>query len=104
MTPDKIYQGFQRIMGGVENIEEVDDEPNDDDFGNNKRGAVSTTAGSDNFHVEGDVINEDAYVDTNNMLQLTDYIHLMIDFHKSPHILVVLKTHFLQSHNFVLLN
>jgi hypothetical protein len=73
MTPQNAYQRFQQLMGGVENIDEVDDEPDEDDFGNNKRGVVSTTAGSDNFHAEGDVINEDAYVDTNDMLQLTDF-------------------------------
>jgi hypothetical protein len=67
MTPQNAYQRYQQLMGRVENIDEVDGEPDDDDFGNNKRGVVSTTAGSDNFHAE--------------------------DFHESLHILVVLKIH-----------
>jgi hypothetical protein len=82
MTPNQFWSGYQQLIGAPQ-IEEVDDEPYeednyddddyDDDFGDSKKGVVSTTAGSDNFHAEGDAINEDGYVDANDMLQLSDF-------------------------------
>jgi hypothetical protein len=66
MTPKQFWSGYQQLTDGP-HIEEVDDESDDDDFGDNKRGIVSTTVGSDNFHAEGDAINEDSYVDSNNL-------------------------------------
>jgi hypothetical protein len=69
LTPENGYYRALQLMGAPY-IEEV--KPDDDDFGDNKGSVVSTTAGSDNFHAEGEAINPDAFID-HDLPQITDY-------------------------------